>query len=214
MTDPVIRRPHRGLAAARKQREGRMPDLRVLSSRHDGSRPQRAGVVPPRPEAIALLRAMENESRLRRVGRVHRLSERDEGLGLVTRETAQKPDDEGEIRGVQRKCVVFGAALMRDRRFTWGILWNFTPLASTSRGRVIVWGSHPILHASAAYVRLQPAFGCGCVTAATADAAIRCRAAAIADPATCSIARSNRTLCPEASGTTRPCDSSYDRGFG
>ena len=49
---------------------------------------------------------------------------------------------------------------------------------------------------------------------APADAAIRCRAAAIADPARCSIARSNRTLCPEASGTTRPCDSSYDRGFG
>ena len=36
-----------------------MPDLRFLSSRHDGSRPQRAGVVPPRPEAIALARAME-----------------------------------------------------------------------------------------------------------------------------------------------------------
>jgi hypothetical protein len=29
-----------------------MPDLRFLSSRHDGSRPQRAGVVPPGPEAI------------------------------------------------------------------------------------------------------------------------------------------------------------------
>ena len=82
------------------------------------------------------------------------------------------------------------------------------------RGRLIVRGSPPILDANAAYVRLQPAFGCGCITAAPADAAIRCRAAAIADPATCSIARSNRTLCPEASGTTRPCDSSYDRGFG
>jgi len=65
------------------------------------------------------------ESRPRRVGRVHRLSERDEGLGLVTRETAQKPDDEGEIRGVQRKCAVFCASLMLDRRFTRGILWNF-----------------------------------------------------------------------------------------
>lgn len=30
-----------------------MPDLRFLSSRHDGSRAQRAGVVPPGPEAIA-----------------------------------------------------------------------------------------------------------------------------------------------------------------
>jgi hypothetical protein len=102
-----------------------MPDLRFLSSRHDGSRPQRAGVVPPRPQAIALPRAMENESRLRRVGRVHRLSESDEGLGLVPRETAQKPDDEGEIRGVQRKCAVFCASWMLDRRFTRGIASKF-----------------------------------------------------------------------------------------
>lgn len=32
-----------------------MPDLRFLSSRHDGSRPQRAGVVPPGPEATDLV---------------------------------------------------------------------------------------------------------------------------------------------------------------
>jgi hypothetical protein len=39
--------------------------------------------------------------------------------------TAQKPDDEGEIRGVQRQCAVFCASLMLDRRFTRGIPWNF-----------------------------------------------------------------------------------------
>lgn len=105
-----------------KQREARMADLRFVVFAARRKPPQRAGVVPPGPEATACPRATENESRPRGAGRVHRLGERHECLRLLRGKPAQKPYDECQIRSVQRGCALFCAALMLDRRFTRDIL--------------------------------------------------------------------------------------------
>ena len=85
------------------------------------------------------------------------------------------------------------------------------PSATIERHRLktcATWGA-------AIYERLQPAFGCGWMTGTGATAPVtRLRSASIAGAVKCSMARSNRTLAPGANGTTRPCDSSNDRGFG
>jgi hypothetical protein len=51
--EPPRRDQHRGLAAAKISGRAGCPPSALLSSRHDGSRRQRAGVVPSGPKAIA-----------------------------------------------------------------------------------------------------------------------------------------------------------------
>jgi hypothetical protein len=65
--EPPRREQHRGLAAAQLSGRAGCPTSLLLSSRHDGSRSPRAGVVPPGPEAIAFPELLDGATRHRRL---------------------------------------------------------------------------------------------------------------------------------------------------